>query len=258
MIKAVFFDIDGTLISFETHRVPQSAREAIKILRERGIKVFIATGRSAHQFTNLEGIHFDGYITLNGGYCMTDKNELIYKNVIPREDIEALVEYQKENPFPCTFTSATDLFINYYDDAVEKVLSMIDVPRYPIKDIREALTQEIFQLSAFISLERAQPVMSDVLVHCNATTWNPIFLDIMAKGSSKQDGIDRILEYYGLDLSESMCFGDGGNDVSMLQHTPVSVAMGNAADEVKQHATYVTSSVDEDGIWNALKHFELI
>ena len=70
-IKAVFFDIDGTLVSFRTHDVPASAREAIARLRSRGIKVFIATGRLLRHTNVVRDIEFDGYITVNGSYCLT-------------------------------------------------------------------------------------------------------------------------------------------------------------------------------------------
>ena len=70
--------------------------------------------------------------------------------------------------------------------------------------------------------------------------------------------VDKIIEYFGISLNETMAFGDGGNDISMLQHAGLGVAMGNAKEEVKQKADYVTTSVDEDGIANALKHFGII
>ncbi|MDR0348571.1 MAG: HAD hydrolase family protein, partial [Tannerella sp.] len=68
----------------------------------------------------------------------------------------------------------------------------------------------------------------------------------------------RILEHYGISLSETMAFGDGGNDIPMLQHVACGIAMGNASDEVKAVAGYVTDSVDDDGLTNALRHFGLI
>ena len=71
-------------------------------------------------------------------------------------------------------------------------------------------------------------------------------------------GIDEIIRHFGIRLEETMAFGDGGNDVSMLRHAAIGVAMGNAVDEVKEHANYITTSVDEDGIANALKHFSVI
>ena len=71
MVKAIFFDIDGTLVSFETHKIPASTQEALKTLRDKGIKIFIATGRPQCLINNLGDLEFDGYITVNGSYCFT-------------------------------------------------------------------------------------------------------------------------------------------------------------------------------------------
>ena len=97
-----------------------------------------------------------------------------------------------------------------------------------------------------------------VLPHCESTRWNPLFTDVVPQGSSKAVGIDKIIEHYGISLDETMAFGDGGNDMAMLRHAGIGVAMGNAGDEVKAVADYVTDSVDKDGIWNALRHFDVI
>ena len=94
--------------------------------------------------------------------------------------------------------------------------------------------------------------------HCESSRWYPTFTDIVCKGNSKQLGMDKIMERFGITLEETMAFGDGGNDISMLRHAGIGIAMGNANDTVKASANYVTDSVDEDGIWNALKHFNLI
>ena len=94
--------------------------------------------------------------------------------------------------------------------------------------------------------------------HSEATRWNPLFTDVIPQGSSKRVGIDKMLEYFGIALDESMAFGDGGNDITMLQHVGIGVAMGNAEDEVKRVADHVTSSVDDDGVMNALRHFGVL
>ena len=73
-----------------------------------------------------------------------------------------------------------------------------------------------------------------VLPHCEATRWNPLFADVVPRGSSKAVGIDKIIEHYGISLHETMAFGDGGNDMAMLRHAGIGVAMGNAGDEVKE------------------------
>lgn len=105
MIKAVFFDIDGTLVSFNTHKVPESTMKAFELLHEKGIKTFVATGRHPSIMSlgnNLDQLKFDGYVTLNGQYCFNDK-EIIYKNSISPEDIKNLIEFLKDYPHPCGF-----------------------------------------------------------------------------------------------------------------------------------------------------------
>ena len=109
----------------------------------------------------------------------------------------------------------------------------------------------------FVDEEKEKELLK-VMPHCIASRWYPTFCDISPLGGTKQLGIDKFLEYYGLDLSETMAFGDGGNDKAMLKHVAVSVAMGNANDDLKEIATYVTDSVDDHGIYNALKHYRLI
>ena len=100
MVKAIFFDIDGTLVSFETHKIPASTHEALKALRDKGIKIFIATGRPQCLINNLGDLEFDGYITVNGSYCFTAGHQPIYKGCIPQEDIERLITFQQKYPVP--------------------------------------------------------------------------------------------------------------------------------------------------------------
>ena len=241
MIKAVFFDIDGTLVSFKTHKLPDSTVRALDLLREKGIKVFIATGRQLQSINNLGTQEFDGYVTLNGGYCLAGKDKVIYKHNIPAGDIEALIRYQEnEEAFPCALVEEDGIYQNYVDDP-----------------LRGNGGKEVYQLIAFFSPGHEERIMS-VLPHCEATRWNPLFADVVPRGSSKAVGIDKIIEYYGISLHETMAFGDGGNDMAMLCHAGIGVAMGNAGDEVKEAADYVTDSVDDDGVMNALRHFDVI
>lgn len=98
----------------------------------------------------------------------------------------------------------------------------------------------------------------NALPNCTAMRWYPTFADVIAKGVDKGVGIDSFCKHFGFSLEETMAFGDGGNDVEMLRHAGIGVAMGNAREEVKQAADYVTDSVDDDGIETALLHFGLI
>ena len=259
MAQAVFFDIDGTLVSFTTHTVPPSALDALAALKRQGVKVFIATGRSLKQMDNLHDLTFDGYITMNGAYCVNDRYEIIHKSVIPQTDIEALIRYQEEQEqFPVEIMTTEEQTISYINEKVTALIELVNLPMPGVKSLREASRNEILQMGIFVDKEQERDIMRHVLVHCHATRWYPIFADINLRGCSKQSGIDHLLKYYNIRLDETLCFGDGGNDISMLRHAAIGVAMGNAPDEVKRTANYVTDTVDNDGIWKALKHFKVI
>lgn len=258
MIKAVFFDIDGTLVSFSTHRIPDSALDAIRQLKSQGIKVFIATGRHWRVMNNLSGLEFDGYITLNGSCCYAGRDRLIYRQAIPGEDIRSLVEMERGGtPFPCIFVRERDMFINFTNEHTDEIFRMLNFPEPPLLGIEAALESEIFQLIGFFGAGEEKEVMAH-LPGCEATRWNPLFTDIVPLGGSKRIGMEKILAWFGIDREECMAFGDGGNDVPMLEYAGIGVAMGNASEEVKCRADYITASVDEDGIARALEHFDLI
>ena len=103
----------------------------------------------------------------------------------------------------------------------------------------------------------------DELILENTTTlkvarwWNRA-CDIIPCNGGKDIGIQKILDYFNFNKEEAMAFGDGGNDISMLKYVGTGVAMGNAKDDVKAIADYITDSVQEDGIVSALKHFEIL
>lgn len=260
MTKAIFFDIDGTLVSFKTHRIPVSTREALKELHNKGIKIFIATGRPWCLIDNLDGLDFDGYITVNGSYCFTADHQDIYKSYIPQEDIKRLINYHQTNPTPFVFVYDNEMFVTSVNDRVQAVSDLIEIPVPRVAPIEEALGKEVLQTMGYFTAEEEKEtdIFDKVLTHCEPMRWYPLFADIIARGNSKSTGIDKVLEYYGIDLKDTMAFGDGGNDVPMLKHVATGVAMGNAEEHVKAVADYVTTSVDEDGVANALKHFGLI
>lgn len=259
MIKAIFFDIDGTLLSFKTHSVPQSAIDAINEVKRKGIKVILATGRLLKQIKNLEGIEFDGFITVNGSYCVTTEGEVIGKRVIPRKELESLLSYQDNiMEFSFAFMVQDGIYVNRVDDNVKLISDLIKLPIVPVSDLHKMVNDEIFQLNLFVDKEMEEKIMKEALVSCESSRWHPVFADVNVKGINKSVGIDEFLRYYNIEKSETMAFGDGGNDIEMLKHVGIGIAMGNAGDDVKAVADYVAESVDDDGVANTLRHFGLI
>ncbi|MBQ1303281.1 MAG: HAD hydrolase family protein, partial [Erysipelotrichaceae bacterium] len=145
-------------------------------------------------------------------------------------------------------------YINYVDDVVIQTQA---ATHGTIPDIGEYKGEKIYQCLAFVNSE-VRKKLEDLLDQCSITSWNDTGIDIIAKTGGKAAGIMKFLEKEGLKRSQVMAFGDGENDIAMIKFAGVGVSMGNGKDALKAAAEYVTTSVDDDGIYNALKHFELI
>lgn len=257
MIKALFFDIDGTLVSFKTHAIPESAIKAINEAREKGIKVFISTGRPKITINNLGKLDFDGYITMNGAYCFAGKDEVIYKNSIPADDVKTVVNMVKKTSLSCIFVQEKKMCICNPGWMSNEFSTTLNIPALPEIKADEVLDHEIFQISPFITPAQEKELMPQIPC-CESGRWHTSFTDIVAKGNGKSRGIDEIIKHFDIPLEATVAFGDGGNDISMLKHAAIGVAMGNAKDNVKQAADYVTDAVDDDGIFKAFQYLEII
>ncbi len=261
MYKAAFFDIDGTLVSFRTHCVPESTKRAIESLRSNGIRCFISSGRHLTNIDNLDDLTFDGYVTVNGGMTYFD-GELIDTNPISRDDVsEALsMIYPGSSPahpsvsrFAVSFVLRDGLVMNRENGKTQQIFDQLGFKRKPvIKDLRTVADEEVYQMISFFG-EDEEPDILKILKNCESQRWSPIFTDLVPKGQSKVRGIKKVCELIGAGQSEIMAFGDGGNDVAMLRYAGLGIAMGNASEDVRRQADLVCPSVDDDGIEWAVK-----
>lgn len=260
-IKAVFFDIDGTLVSFNTHQVPQSAKQALQTMRERGVRVFICTGRPlirAGFITQAADFDFDGIIAMNGQYCQS-KGHLIYHQPIARDNLENVLPYLEEQHIACDFVESDYMYINCMTETVSTFRKKLGrtVEPEPVDDVSRINDHPVYQICPFVTREEETEILRR-MPDCRAVRWHPAFADIIPKDGGKASGIREVLRYYGIKQEETMAFGDGGNDLDMLLYAGIGVAMGNAEDEVRKTADYVTASVDNDGVAKALKLFQVI
>ena len=260
MIRALFFDIDGTLVSFNTHKVAQSTIDGLNIAKERGIKIFISTGRPLSSINKLEDIEhlIDGYITTNGSYNFMGKS-VISMHSIPKEEVLTLVDYLNKHEYPAILVGTDNTAVINHKPIVDRiVIDTLNITNIDFSiTAKTVLQQDILQITPFITQEQQDIIMPQI-PHCASERWHPEFIDTVNKQASKGKALSDIVAYNDLLISETMAFGDGGNDISMLLKAGVGVAMGNANDNVKAMANYVTSSADDDGIYKALKHFEVI
>lgn len=255
MIRAVFFDIDGTLVSFNSHTIPDSTIQAIRRIRQKGVKVFIATGRPLPFVDNLGSLEYDGIMTVNGANCQTSDGTIIRHNPVECTDLVRLIDFYHTHPFPIAFASNDDTFVTGSSAEAIEIMHLLNLQLPRVAPVEACLDMDVMQIIAFYKENELPRLMTEVLTGCDTQRWHPFFTDIIRKGNNKAHGIDAIIGHYGITLAETMAFGDGGNDISMLQHVGLGVAMGNARAEVKAAAKYVTNDVDHDGISLALSKF---
>ncbi|MCL2842020.1 MAG: Cof-type HAD-IIB family hydrolase [Oscillospiraceae bacterium] len=255
--KAIFFDMDGTLSTHGTHRVPESALAALQAVQAQGIKIFLATGRHPQLFNpTVKTIPFDGHLALNGQFGYND-NEVIYRKTIPQADKQALVAHLRQHPSSIVFFTEDEMYFNLVDEYAERGMAYLGDPMLPVRDPAICLEQNIFALLAYCD-ERTEAEFMQHMPGSLSVRWSPMFTDVIPFGGGKDKGIDAMLAYYDISLAETMAFGDARNDIGMLSHVGLGVAMGDATEEVKAAADYVTDRLEEDGIATALQHFGVI
>ena len=147
MTKALFFDIDGTLVSFETHRIPSSTIEALEAAHAKGLKIFIATGRPKAIINNLSELQdrnlIDGYITMNGAYCFVGE-EVIYKSAIPQEEVKAMAAFCEKKGVPCIFVEEHNISVCQPNEMVKKIFyDFLHVNVIPTVSFEEASNKEV-------------------------------------------------------------------------------------------------------------------
>ena len=255
MIRAIFFDIDGTLLSYNSHKVLPGTIEAFDILHSKGVRTFISSGRPMVLIPELP-IQFDGYITVNGGYCIVD-GKVVLRNAINPYDCHKWLEYVAENNITTMCFTENDMYINRIDPVAAALRDQLGFEMPPVRPLSELQGKVVYQFIAIQPAEKDAEIL-EFLPHCRMPRWHSVFTDLIPADSSKAVGIERIIAHYGISREETMAFGDGANDIEMLEYVGTGVAMGNAADIVKQHSQYVTDSADDEGIWNALKKMEVI
>lgn len=273
MGKYLFFDIDGTLLSDVTHTVPQSAIEAIKKAKENGHHCFLCTGRSYFMTKEISVTGIEDAIIANGAAVVRDgKPELqkIIADDVTKKTLDLIEElgggYQiidwkngYQNPY--THTMFKENFKKEFDEPVEEVFK-----RKSMKTIDEIEDNPILKIDAtFDTVEAAERFMKELdpsLTFIPAGGYTSTFGvkagEMMLKGVSKGAAIQNFMDSIGEPIENAYAFGDSTNDIEMLKMAGTAIAMGNGADSAKAVADYITDTVDEDGLYNAMKHFDLI
>lgn len=254
--KIVFIDIDGTLVNGEKN-IPNDAKLAIRELKKRHIPVVLATGRAPYFFSDiLADLGLSSYISFNGSYVVHEAEE-VYRKPIPVETLKALEDMALKNNHPLVFQGSKECCANHEEHAhiIESFQSLkLNAPSYRKDFWKEA---DIYQCLLFCE-GKEEKLYEESFSNIHFVRWHPLSTDVIPTGGSKAAGIAQILNILNIDPKEAVAFGDGLNDKEMLSYVGMGIAMGNAHENIKPYAKFVTKHVDEGGIAYGLKKIGLL
>lgn len=260
--KTIFFDIDGTLLGKRDGRrfqMPESTREALRLLVRGGHRIAVCSGRQEafiHKF--FPGV-FRSYVAMNGTHVVFE-GKTVYDRVFPAERVAELSDYFARGNCRFVFIGKEH---GWARNVPEKFVPFLNgcygLPdflrtRWEPEQIRANMMDFVFPTDA--EYERSRELFTGGMVinrHPGGLT-----SDLSFEGEDKATGIERFLSYSGIKKEDTVAFGDGYNDVTMMGAVGLGVAMGNAVDEVKKAAGHVTSDMFDDGIYNGLRDLKLI
>lgn len=252
----VFFDIDGTLLDHQKN-LPSSTKQAIMKLKEAGHDVAIATGRPPFFFEDLrKELGIDSYVSFNGQYVVY-KGEAIFTNPLDASTIEDLTNLSAKRNHPLVYMNHLTMKSNIADHpAIEESMNSLKV-HTPEMDPLFHKDRELFQTLLFCT-EGEEKEYAEAFTKIRFVRWHPNSVDVIPANGSKAVGISHLIKILGYELDQVYAFGDERNDLEMLSQVGHGVAMGNAPQDVKDVARYVTKPVDEDGIEHGLKMVGLL
>lgn len=259
MPKAAFFDIDGTLVPYDTRCVSQADYEAIEALRKQGTLIFIVTGRHICDIDNIPfPVH--GAVCSNGAltymaeegcahFYERERFVLTDEHPIPKRQAIEIARIIDNNKIPASACTATKTLFSHKTKEVLEFIQRINMP-LPKEDniLEEAINESIYNFNTFVSPEEEKRLFKDVLQRLETPRWCDEFCDINVRGLDKVVGIKKILGIFHISPEDIIAFGDGFNDIGMLEYAGCGIAMETADDAVRRAADCITASANDSGV----------
>lgn len=254
-IKVAFIDLDGTLLNSKSEFSDKTKR-VIKMTTEKNIKVVLCSGRS-----NIDLISKSKYINSSSinissnGATVYDylENRVIYENIIEKSILNEIWNFAMHNNISLTFNTILKRYKNANSSKDAVVIKSID-------EINENVSQIVIEAKKFNDICKMRDFLRDyhdlecrkfLNFICGKNGYEEGFeADVANKNVNKGEGVKKVLEYLNLTYRNAICFGDGINDSEMFDVCAYSVAMKNGNDKLKEIASFITDSNDEDGVAN--------
>lgn len=272
MIRAILLDIDGTLTNDRKEITPKT-REALLKAQENGIRLALASGRPDQGLVKYAKIlemekHHGIFVCYNGAKVMDcESGEVYFNQAMSIEEAKAVLEHMKKFKVSPIVAKGEYMYTNdVYSGFLKRNGDPINIIEYESRS-NGYLLAEKRDLAAFVDfpvekiLNAGEPdymkdhyeeMMEPFRDTLSCMFTSPVYFEFTARGVDKAKAIDTAFRKMGYEPSELMAFGDAQNDLSMLKYAGIGVAMGNAVEEVREVADYITLSNNDDGIAAAL------
>ena len=256
-IKIIFFDIDDTLRNSKTGFVPSTIPRVFQQLREKGILTGIATGRGIFGVVpEIQELKPDFFVTLNGAYIEDKKGNVIYSNKIAKDKVEEYIAWTKEVGIDYGLVGSHAAKLSRRTEMISQAID----PIYPNLDVDPDFYQkeDIYQMWTFEDQGDDLTLPKSLASTLRMVRWHEHSSDVMPISGSKAAGVAKVVDQLGLKPENVMVFGDGLNDLELFDYAGISVVMGVSHDKIKEKADYITKTLEEDGIFDALEGFGMV
>lgn len=256
-IKIIFFDIDDTLRNSKTGFIPNTIPTAFKQLRDKGILTGIATGRGIFGVVpEIKALKPDFFVTLNGAYIEDKKGNVIYSNKIAKDEVEEYITWTKEVGIDYGLVGSHAAKLSRRTEMISQAID----PIYPDLEVDPDFYQkeDIYQMWTFEDQGDDLRLPDALASTLRLVRWHEHSSDVVPISGSKAAGVVKVVDQLGLKPENVMVFGDGLNDLELFDYAGISIAMGVSHDTIKEKADYITKTLEEDGVFNALEGFGMV
>lgn len=258
--KILFLDIDGTILRPDD-TIEDSTKQAVAEVKQKGIEVFLATGRPLHEIAHIaEALNIQSFIGYNGAYAI-HKGEDIFKAPMKASTVERFVDIAKTNGHELVlYTHEQNIFSDLEGSIVKKFIDTFHLHKnesYSLDVIHHILGITLINLS---ENEPALYEKEDHSIHLSQVNVDGLrhCYDVIRDSVNKGIAVQHILELLDIPRESSIAFGDGMNDKEMLSFVGEGFAMGNGHPDLFQYAKHKTTKVTDSGIYNGLKSLGVI
>lgn len=252
----IFFDIDGTLVGEDGRTMPESARSAIQQARANGHICMVNTGRTlALVGEEITGqTEFDG-LALGCGTMVVYHGETLFHKSFTVEESRRIVEGLRKYRIDACLEGSGNNYLEEEEkivtDTFREFLKRFDGYGY---DNFDAGLGQFDKFYAYVDdVKKMDAFRQEFEVWLDFVDRKEGYFEIMPKGCSKASAIELVAEKLGIPVEETVAIGDSSNDIPMIERAHIGIAMGNATEDVKEIADFVTGAVEQDGIMKALK-----